>query len=1090
MTTVEAALVKVGQAVVVPAFRWWLAERRRREEATLPLGELINRRFTDGFARRKLEREVAAMTDAVAERLAPLQRAGDLPDHERRAALDAVVDAFTVVAADEALFAADADGARLAALIRVRAADRPDRAGLSDAAARLYDVVLDECCDVYVRAVVHLASFAPRATAEVLSRLAGQAEQLAQILARLPVRSLDAPAGTGEDEQFRHRYLSHLSSTLDEMELFGVDVRNYRPRATLSVAYVSLAVSADAPARRRGGRDRGWTPGLLRGTDPDRDATADASVRVEQALARSHRTLLRGEAGSGKTTVLKWLAVTAARAAFAAELTGWNGHVPFLVVLRRYVDEPLPRPEQFVAACAPAIAGLEPPGWAHRRLASGHAVLLVDGVDELTATARRHVRDWLRDLLAAYPEMKVVVTSRPPAAAGRWLAAERFGPAMLERMSPADVRALIAHWHRAVRDGDLPCPPDDLPRYENALVGRLDANTHLQGLATSPLLCAMLCALNLDRRTHLPRDRMSLYAAAVDLLLERRDEERDIAAEVALSGRDKLQLIQYLAWRMSLNNEAEIPQHLAVARLGEKREAMPQVAAGAQSIFEHLLHRSGLLREPVAGRVDFVHRTFQEYLTAREAADRADVGMLVEKAHRDAWRDVVVMAAGHANGRVREDLLAGVLDRADAEPAHRRALRLVAAACLETVPALDPELLDRVRAAIDALVPPRGRSEARSLAGVGEPLLHHLPRSLAHLSEPASAGTVLAAALVNGPEALDVLAGYAADPRPEVQRHLASVWTYFDPEEYARRVLADAPLVDGTVSVSDPLLLPAVRHLRRLAALDVVVTTPLDLAALDGVPHLHGLHLHGGTPSRLDVLRGHRDLRELVVHRYADPADPAGLAALTQLRTLNFYGYADIDDLSFLWDLGGLERLGLSPVRGVTDFAPLAGLDQLVGLTLGDPQGLDYASLPAMSRMEDLWVSRGPAPDGGLAGLIALAPHLRWLGLPGSDWLTDLAPLAGLTGLTGLGIGQTAVSDLSPLAGLHLLDYLNLGYCREITDLTPLRDLRRLRDLYVYDLAVDLAPLAHHRHLTIYASEGRELRGVEQLGPGVKLRYV
>ncbi len=93
---------------------------------------------------------------------------------------------------------------------------------------------------------------------------------------------------------------------------------------------------------------------------------------------------------------------------------------------------------------ADPIAGLMPPGWVHRQLASGNALLFVDGVDELPAGERPGVRRWLRGLLTEYPEIRVLVTSRP-AAAERWLENEGFGTAYLERMTPADVRLLIQH---------------------------------------------------------------------------------------------------------------------------------------------------------------------------------------------------------------------------------------------------------------------------------------------------------------------------------------------------------------------------------------------------------------------------------------------------------------------------------------------------------------------------------------------------------------------------------------------------------------------------------------------------------------------
>jgi hypothetical protein len=176
----------------------------------------------------------------VAARLEPVGRS-DVAPNERRAALDAVVDVLAGAAGtDDVLLDADLDAATLARLIRDRSADRIARAGLSERAGRLFDVVLDECCVAFVQAVLSLGVLPSRTAPEILARLSGQSEVLAQVLARLPVRTLDAPAGTTADAEFRHRYLTLVSTQLDELELFGVHTRRYRPRASLSVAYISL----------------------------------------------------------------------------------------------------------------------------------------------------------------------------------------------------------------------------------------------------------------------------------------------------------------------------------------------------------------------------------------------------------------------------------------------------------------------------------------------------------------------------------------------------------------------------------------------------------------------------------------------------------------------------------------------------------------------------------------------------------------------------------------------------------------------------------------------------------------------------------
>ncbi len=129
--------------------------------------------------------------------------------------------------------------------------------------------------------------------------------------------------------------------------------------------------------------------------------------------------------------------------------------------------------------------------------------------------------------------------------------------------------------------------------------------------------------------------------------------------------------------------------------------------------------------------VDFVHRTFQEYLAAKEAVEDQPVDVLVTRAHLDPWWETIVMAVGHASPERRAELLGGVLDRADTEPRHCRRLRLLAAACLDTAQMIDPGITRRVEAAVEELLPPRRQNETRSLALAGGRMLRLLPSSLA-----------------------------------------------------------------------------------------------------------------------------------------------------------------------------------------------------------------------------------------------------------------------------------------------------------------------------------------------------------------------
>jgi hypothetical protein len=495
------AATEIGKQVVTHAVRTWLGARRERAERDAELIELVRISVRDHFQRRKLVRQLEDLADQIAERLRPVYEHDfrDVPENERASALHAVVDALErAELTDATLFATDVDARKLAQLVRERVPVR--QVGLAEPAERLYDAVLDESCMALVQVVKHLPAFTPRALTELLGRFSQVVEGITEVLHRLPRTTLDAPRGSEHDEEFRARYLAHLSETLDELEQFGIDVRRYKPRTLVSVAYLSLQVSTGRGRRARGDQfdERWFTEG--------RRTVTDSSVRAEAALAENSRTLLRGEAGSGKTTLLQWLAITAARGAFSGPLVDWNGYVPFLVRLRSYADRPLPQPQQLLAGIADPLVNLLPPAWVHRQLDSGRALLLVDGVDELVSAQRPAVRRWLQSLLAEYPQVRVVVTARPGAADRSWLAAERFAPVLLERMSPLDVAAFCRRWHDAMRDAaqrsavTLPCGVDELGDYERALLRQLDGRRHLRGLASSPLLCAMLCALNLDRR--------------------------------------------------------------------------------------------------------------------------------------------------------------------------------------------------------------------------------------------------------------------------------------------------------------------------------------------------------------------------------------------------------------------------------------------------------------------------------------------------------------------------------------------------------------------------------------------------------------
>ncbi|MFF7969050.1 NACHT domain-containing protein [Streptomyces sp. NPDC007903] len=912
----EAAALRLGSTVAKAAAQMWLGGKRREQERRMDMAELIRVRVSGLRFQRGVERQFDEMADAVYDRLAPfLEREfPGLAENSRQAVIDAVCDTFAAAdLSDEAILAADARPAEI--VRRLTGAARPP-VGLGEAETRLYEMLFAECVEYYVRIVRGLPVFEERALSELLARTTSLGAEIARVLQRLPDRSLFAPEGTDRDGEFRRRYLELVSTTLDEVELFRRTSDRAGAQVRLSVAYVSLRATGDEIRARREGARRALP--LLRPdmSDWENSGGEGAGMRVEAALGGPSRVLLRGEAGSGKTTLLRWLAVTAARGAFTGELAEWNGLTPVFVKLREYSGRALPAPEAMLDSVAGQITGVMPKAWVERQLADGRALLLIDGVDELLDAERRGVREWLRKLLAAYPEVRMVVTSRPAAAGADWLRREKFTALHLDRMTPPDLAAFVRQWHQAVRElgEELPCPVEELPRYEQSLLNSLKDRPHLQSLAGTPLLAAMLCAMHLNRGSQLPRDRMELYRNALHTLVHERDADRNVpsAVDSGLSLGDKVVLLRDLAWRLSDNNRSEIALDQAAVHVGRKLAGMRHLdEADGRAVLESLRARSGILRSPTMGRLDFVHRTFQEYLAAEEAAEEDRIGNLVERAHLDLWRETIIMAAGHANRPQREELLGGILDRAVTEPRWTRKLRLLAASCQETVPELSVGLAERVDVAVEGLLPPRRRSDPARLAAVGTSLLRKMPKSLTGLTETAAAQTVRTVVLIGGSEALGLLSGYVGDERKNVVRQLIEGWNYFDPDTYADAVLSDMQLAHHNVVVKHSGQL---RAIGRLSPLHVDIRFPLDdLGALRVLPHLTDLELWSVTGE----------------------ADLSLIPDMPDLATLTLDGDAAFNHLDELGRFPSMSNLALC-VRNTRDLSSLRLGDKTRHISLWD----------------------------------------------------------------------------------------------------------------------------------------------------------
>lgn len=754
-----------------------------------------------------------------------------LPEHEWKAAAECVKAAFGNVGRLDARVTLRhaMDPERLAEWLRGLAPDLPREYGLTPVACGAYERLSVLACAAVVEFVRRHPDFPQQVEIEQLERL----------------ERIEAHVATPTDAELRRfekSYCASVARRLDRLELFGVTLRDQDFHYPMSTAYISVA-----------GQSAGGNP--VGGQEVGGQAISACPPRIEQVIGAHRRVLLSGEAGSGKTTLMQRLALWAARDGFPGELRDWEGVVPFFIPLRHFdFAARLPAPEDFLDYTSPLLRAEMPDSWVRGLLREGRALLLIDGVDELPEEQRERMRRvWLEELLAMYPATRVVVSSRPSALERRHDTAG-FRTATLQPMTLADQRAFVAHWHGAVAAyrGE-----DPSTEFQSDLVAKLASRRHLRRLAANPLLCALICALHRERRMHLPEDRIKLYEAALEMLLVRRDAIRGIqgVGELGLAEREQEALLQRFAYWMIRNGYSEVSFDQACERIGVYLAHTSVRDIDPADVLRHLLTRSGVLREPGPGLVDFVHRTFQEFLAARQALEEADIAVLLKNAAADGqWREVVVMAVGLAREGERNRLVQGLLKRSRVLRRKRPSLLMLAADAIGNAPTLDPSLRDEVAVQAAQLLPPSSSSRADSLAKIGESVLDVMP-DLGSVPPARMPWTVSMLTQIGGDAAMELLARYAAgqdwsrlrpdDEDPDLREVAVRLYdgaSAFEPAAYAEAVLRHVPCPDrALVNITSAEQAGALAVCRGVRWVFLTELTPETARGLAKLPELNSI---------------------------------------------------------------------------------------------------------------------------------------------------------------------------------------------------------------------------------------------------------
>lgn len=439
--------------------------------------------------------------------------------------------------------------------------------------------------------------------------------------------------------------------------------------------YVDLDVVA--PAQEREKNARAWALQLSRGEGKERTPLLEALGQRAAA-----RTVLLGDAGSGKTTFVNYLGyLLAADPDRLPE--AFRGRLLVRLVLREVAARHIP---------AAATAGTAAMLWdaladdiaAHlgkqaaeevlphlqRRLVAEGGFMLLDGLDEVPeARQRRQVLlDAVAKLTAALPKSKtrVLVTARPYAYADPQWRLPGFATLALAPFSEEQVGRFIERWYQAVR-GAMGWNVDTARGKGDRLRSALQERPYLGDLASRPLLLTLMATLH-SSWGQLPEDRAELYEETVKLLLGRWQRAREVRrpdgelevepgiAQALGVGETRIRAaLEALAFAVHQRQRGQPERDAAPADIAEGdllvafRPLLGDLAP--DTLLSYLRDRAGLLVALDEGVYAFPHRSFQEYLAACHLADQSDFAeRLQELACADPiwWREVCLLGVGKA----------------------------------------------------------------------------------------------------------------------------------------------------------------------------------------------------------------------------------------------------------------------------------------------------------------------------------------------------------------------------------------------------------------------------------------------------------